>query len=414
MSVPVVTGLGTAAPTGLDVKSFWAAALRGELAIAPIRRFDAGGYDTTLAGELRGFSPMETIPGRLVPQTDIWTQIGLYAIDCALADSGLELAGPGLDGSSSRGYDLSVITAASAGGVEFGQREIENLWAKGPKYVGAYQSIAWFYAATTGQASIRHGFRGQCDTIVTEAAGGLDSFDAAARALSEGARAVVCGGCDSPLSPYGLVCQMASGSLSRGKDPERAYAPFQRHADGYVPGEGGAMFLLEDLSSAIARNAPRRYGWFAGHAATFSADVPALISAIEQALASARVEPAQVDVVFADALGVPERDEHEAAALSAVFGPHGVPVTAPKTGFGRLACGGSALDVAAGLLSIRDQVIPPTVGVVALRPELELDLVADRPRPAAVRTVLVVARGAGGFNSALVLRTVDAASNHSQ
>jgi act minimal PKS chain-length factor (CLF/KS beta) len=399
----VITGMGVLAPTGLDAAAFWAAALRGDLAIGPVRRFDAGDYPCRLAGELREFDPGRAVPRRLLPQTDIWTQIGLGAIGAALDDAALGAP-------DDAGYDLAVATGASAGGVEFGQREIESLWSKGPKHVGAYQSIAWFYAATTGQASIRHGFRGQCDTFVTEAAGGLDSLGAAATLLAECARAVICGGADSPLSPYGLVCQMAGGRLSPATDPATAYAPFQAHACGYVPGEGGAMFIVEDARGAAARGAPRVYGRIAGHAATFSprpgsGRPPALRAAIEQALRRARAAPGDIDVVFADAAGVPELDEQEAAALAAVFGPRGVPVTAPKAGFGRLASGGSAVDVAAGLLSLRDQVIPPTPVTAAARPELELDLVTGGPRPARIATVLVIARGAGGFNSALVLRS---------
>jgi act minimal PKS chain-length factor (CLF/KS beta) len=128
---------------------------------------------------------------------------------------------------------------------------------------------------------------------------------------------------------------------------------------------------------------------------------------MELALADADVQPADVDVVFADASAVPELDRQEAAAISAVFGPRGVPVAAPKTMTGRLYAGGAALDVAAALMSIRDSVIPPTVGVAHLAPDCPVDLVTDVPRETPVRVALVVARGYGGFNAALVVRAVE-------
>ncbi|MZE78049.1 ketosynthase chain-length factor, partial [Streptomyces sp. SID5475] len=107
--------------------------------------------------------------------------------------------------------------------------------------------------------------------------------------------------------------------------------------------------------------------------------------------------------VFADASGVPALDRAEARALEDVFGPYGVPVTAPKSMTGRLLAGGAALDAATALLSLRDGVIPPTANVTEADPEHRLDLVTGDPREADLRTVLVLARGHGGFNAALVL-----------
>jgi act minimal PKS chain-length factor (CLF/KS beta) len=124
---------------------------------------------------------------------------------------------------------------------------------------------------------------------------------------------------------------------------------------------------------------------------------------MELALADAGLSAADIDVVFADAAGVPELDLQEAAAITAIFGQAGVPVTAPKTMTGRLNAGGGALDLASALLSIRDGVIPPTTGVTDLAPGCDLDLVRGAPREVPVRAALVAARGYGGFNTAIVV-----------
>jgi act minimal PKS chain-length factor (CLF/KS beta) len=303
---------------------------------------------------------------------------------------------------------MAVVTASSSGGVEFGQREIERLWANGPRHVGAYQSIAWFYAATTGQISIRHGMRGPCGVVVAEQAGGLEAFAQARRVLQDGARIVVSGGTDAPFSPYGLTCQLSSGRLSRTADPDRAFRPFDSEAAGYVPGEGGAIVIVEAADSAAERGATP-YGEISGYAATFdpppwSGRPPALRAAIDGALRDAGLAPTDIDAVFADAAADPDLDAAEAAAICSVFGDYGVPVTAPKTMTGRLYAGGAPLDLVDALLSIRDGVLPPTVGVAALSPDCRLDLVRDHPRKLAVRTALVIARGYGGFNAALVVR----------
>ena len=112
-------------------------------------------------------------------------------------------------------YELAVITASSSGGTEFGQREIERLWSKGSDHVGVYQSVAWFYAATTGQISIRHGLRGPCGVLVSEQAGGLEAIDAAARMLRRDARLMLAGGTEASLSPAGLVAQIGNRLLNR-------------------------------------------------------------------------------------------------------------------------------------------------------------------------------------------------------
>ncbi|MFI6909463.1 ketosynthase chain-length factor [Nonomuraea sp. NPDC050394] len=406
-TAPVITGIGVVAPTGLGAEAHWSATLSGTRAIDTIRRFEGGSYPVRVAGETRNFVATGNVPGRLIPQTDHWTHMALVATDMALADAGV-------DPSALPEYEMGVVTASSAGGVEFGQREIQELWSKGPRHVGAYQSIAWFYAATTGQISIRHGMRGPCGVVVAEQAGALESLAQARRVLQDGARLVVSGGTEAPFSPYGLTCQIANGLMSTQGDPALAYRPFDTGANGYVAGEGGAILIVEDAASARSRGAEKVYGVIAGHAATFdpapgTGRPPGLRRAIELALAEAGLAPGDVDVVFADAAGTPELDRAEAEVIAAVFGAYGVPVTAPKTMTGRLYAGGPSLDVATALLAMRDSVLPPTVGVSKLVPDYEIDLVRDEPRPCRVRSALIIARGYGGFNAALVLRAPSSA-----
>ncbi|GAA0900875.1 ketosynthase chain-length factor [Streptomyces thermoalcalitolerans] len=401
---PVITGIGVAAPTGLGVDAYWSAIVEGANGIAEITRFDASRYPVRLAGEVPGFEAAEHIPSRLLPQTDHMTRLALYAADEALKDSGLDLTGLSP-------YEAGVASAASMGGFEFGQRELENLWSKGGQFVSAYQSFAWFYAVNTGQISIRHGLKGPSSAVVTEQAGGLDAIGHARRQIRKGAKVMLAGGVDGALCPLGLVGQLASGRLSTEERPDRAYLPFDEAASGHVPGEGGAYLVLEDPASAAERGA-RVYGELAGYAATFDPDprdpgADGLERAIRDALADADRAPEAIDVVFADAAGVPEADRAEAAALAAVFGARGVRVAAPKAQTGRLYAGGAALDLASALLTLRDGSVPPTAHVTSLAADCPVDLVMGEARPLTGDAALVLARGEGGFNAAAVVTSTN-------
>ncbi|MEW2044670.1 ketosynthase chain-length factor [Streptomyces sp. NPDC051445] len=425
----VVTGLGVVAPTGIGATRHWESVLAGKSGLGRITRFDPTGYPVRIAGEVPGFRADEQVPGRLVPQTDRFTHFALAAAQAALADAEADPA-------TLPEYEMAVVTAASSGGTEFGQHEMENLYRQGSSWVGAYQSIAWFYAATTGQVSIRHGMRGPCGVICCEQAGGLDALGQSRRLLNSGSRLVLSGGTDASLCPYGLVAQLSSGKLSTEDDPARAYLPFDAAASGFVPGEGGAMLVVESAESARERGVPA-YGELLGYAAGFDPGAPArageaageppseagdtsrgsgpvragrpavLVSVIRRALADARLAPGEIDVVFADASGVPAEDLAEARAITEVFGAGGVAVTAPKTLTGRMYAGGAALDVATALLALRAGVVPHTAGLGRTADGCEIDLVLDRPRQTDPRTALVLARGHGGFTSALVVGAAD-------
>ncbi|HEY3479231.1 MAG TPA: beta-ketoacyl synthase N-terminal-like domain-containing protein, partial [Streptomyces sp.] len=230
-----VTGIGVMTPIGCTLEEYWNALLEGESGIAPLP--GGPGLAVRVAGQIS--EPVSyAVPSRVAVQTDRWTHLAMTAAVAALADAGIRLE-------EHSAYDLSVHTASSSGGNEFGQREIQALWAEGPDLVGPYQSIAWFYAATTGQLSIRHGMKGWSGVLVAEQAGGLDAFAQARRALRQGSRAVLTGATEAPLSPYALTCQLASGQVSTRDDPRRAYRPFRSDASGFVPGEGGAVLVVE-------------------------------------------------------------------------------------------------------------------------------------------------------------------------
>ncbi|MFI7665392.1 ketosynthase chain-length factor [Nocardia sp. NPDC049526] len=401
----LVTGMGVLAPNGLGVERFWEAVLDGRGGIAPLTRFDTSRSTARLAGQVADFDAAEHLPSRLLPQTDISTRMALVAAQWALDDAKVDTA-------ALTDYDMGVVTGNASGGFEFTHREFNKLWSRGSEHVSVYESFAWFYAVNTGQISIRHGMRGPSSALVAEQAGGLDAVGHARRTVGRGTPLVVTGGVDSALDPWGWVSHLASGEVSTSDAPERAYLPFDTAAAGYVPGEGGAMLVVEDATAARARGVPKVHGEIAGYASTFdpapdSGRPSGLRRAAELALADAGMGPGDIDIVFADAAGVPDRDRDEAAAIEAIFGDRGVPVTTSKPLTGRLFSGAGPLDIVTALLSIRDSVIPPTACTTTLAEDYRIDLVLGAPRPATVGGALVLARGRWGFNSAVVVRAVD-------
>lgn len=401
MSRSVITGLGVVAPSGIGADAHWKSVLDGESKLGRITRFDPSSYPVTLAGEVPEFDVEDYVTARLKVATDRWTWHGFAATQEALNDSGVDL-------STVDPYEAAVALASSSGGNEFGQGELQSLWATPDGKVSVYQSIAWFYAASVGQISILHQLKGQCSVLVAEAAGGLDSFAQAARTIRRGTKVVLAGGTEGPLSPYALTCQLSTRRLSTSVTPDTAYQPFSVEARGYVPAEGGAVLLVEDLDHALDRGADI-YGEVLGWAATHDGratrqgsggSVSQYSRAMRVALERAGVSASDVDVVFPDAVGVPEADAVEAEAIRSVFGD--VPVTTQKARIGRMYQGGAALDVATALQAMRYDTLPAAHGLGEIAPGCELNFV--RENTARRTSVAVVnARGYDGYNTSLVV-----------
>ncbi|MFE7587379.1 ketosynthase chain-length factor [Streptomyces gardneri] len=402
----VVTGIGVIAPNGLRADAYWKSVREGLGVLDRITREGCGDLPLKVAGEVRGFDASDLIEDKFLVQTDRFSHYAMAAAQLALDDAGLAREDP------EEPFEIGVVTAAGSGGGEFGQRELQKLWGQGSKFVGPYQSIAWFYAASTGQISIRSGLKGPCGVVASDEAGGLDALAHAARGVRRGTGAVLVGAAEAPLAPYSMVCQLGYPELSTVEDPDRAYRPFTAGACGFVPAEGGAMLVVEDESRARDRGAAVR-AVVAGHGATFTGasrweeSREGLARAIRVALDEAGCAPEEVDVVFADAMGVPEADRAEALAIADALGAHAtrVPVTAPKTGIGRAYCGAPVLDTAAAVFAMEHGVVPPTPNVFDICHDL--DLVMSRARPAELRTALVLSRGLMGSNAALVVRRGD-------
>lgn len=395
---PVFTGAGIIAPTGVGTEEFRRQTLNGTFGLTPISRFDATRYNVTVAGEAKEFISEEHLGRRILAQTDRTTQMALVIADEAAAQSGLSA-------DTIDPFDIGVMTASTAGGFEFGQNELRKLWREGSKHVSAYQSFAWFYAVNSGQISIRQGWKGPSGVLVSDQTGGLDALGQARRELRNGTAAVLSGGTDAVVCPWAWVALMDTGELSNVSDPTTAYLPFSRRSSGWIPGEGGAMFVLERADHAASRNAIVM-GRLSGYGRTFD---PApwrdrttnLSRAILLALSDAGISSNDIGFVVADGYGCSSRDTDEVTALRAVFGEV-PPIVLTKTATGRLMSGAGPVDVLVALQSLGDGLLPPAPGLENEN-DLPLDIVVGSPRRHSAEHGLVIARGIGGFNSCVVI-----------
>jgi 3-oxoacyl-[acyl-carrier-protein] synthase-1 len=308
-------------------------------------------------------------------------------------------------------WSMSAITASSSGGNEFGQKEIQNLWGKGPVHVGAYQSIAWFYAATTGQISIRHNMKGPCGVVLSEGAGGLEALQQSRRTIRRGFSHIVSGGLEAPIGPYALACQLGTGMLSEAREPEDAYRPFDARANGSVPGEGGAILLVEEADAARARGAQHVWGEVVGYGATsdgYDMVAPSGEGAVRCMRMALKDVKAPVDYINPHATSTPIGDIKEIEAIREVFGAKCPPISATKSLTGHSLGATGVQEAIYSLLMMQNGFICESANIENIDPAMaDMPIVRTRQDNAKLGAVLSNSFGFGGTNASIIFKRLD-------
>lgn len=404
----VVTGLGPVTAAGIGREAFWKSVTEGQVSLGPIDAFDTSEFPVKTAGVVRGFDPVTYINRRIVNQTDRHTHFGLTAAALALEDADLDLAHEDLG-------RVGVVVGNNLGGSIFGEEQLYNLHQRGARTVSAYQSIAWFYAATIGQTSIMYGLKGYSKTHIAERAGSLVALGDAFRVMQRGDMDVcLAGGCDAPISPYAMVGYLQTGLLatSDGSGRGERYAPFDRGREGLIIGEGAAILILEERDRARDRGA-RIYAELLGFGQTCDAvdyrasndDGVQYARAIGLALRDSGVTPEEIGYVSVDGAAGRAEDPREARAIRLALGEAAatVPVSCPKTMFGHTFGAANAIEAAAACLTIWTGEVPPTVGLSDPDPECAISIVREPGLRTDRSYALVLGTARGGINGALVL-----------
>lgn len=409
-----ITGLGVMAPGGQGVKAFWDLLAGGRTATRPITLFDATGFRSRIAAEI-DFDPVEW---NLGPQEqrrmDRATQLALVAGREAVESSGLD--DHDLDRSR---FGVSLGTAVGATmSLDAEYRVVSDggtSWLVDPAYASPHLMEYLVPSSMAADLARSAGALGPCSVVSDGCTSGLDAVGYAADLIGDGAADVMLAGAsDAPISPITVACFDAIRATSPDNDDaEHASRPFDLNRRGFVLGEGAAALVLEDWDRAIARGAQilAEVAGFANrcnafHMTGLKPDGREMAEAIRIALERARLDPGDVQYVNAHGSGTRQNDRHETAAFKRSLGGHAyrVPISSIKSMIGHSLGAIGALELAASVLAMQNQVIPPTANLNTPDPECDLDYVPLVAREATIRSVLSVGSGFGGFQSAVVLR----------
>ncbi|MDI3339150.1 MAG: beta-ketoacyl-ACP synthase II [Sphaerobacter sp.] len=409
----VVTGVGAVSPLGLTAAETWQGLIEGRSGIRRIEGFDPSELPVQIAGEVRGFSIGDWVDAKTARQMARFAQFAVAAAGMALQDGRLE------PGSIDPGAG-AVIMGTGAGGMatiletqELAQRR--GLMRVSPFFMTTFpHNLPAYHIAQT--------FRllGPSLTVSTACATGAQAIGEAAHVIRQGlAEVALAGGTEHAVFPLFVASFAVQRAAStRNDEPERASRPFDADRDGFVIGEGAAVLLLESEEHALARGATI-YAEVAGYGSSNDGYHPiapdpegrGAVRAIMAALADAGIAPEAVDYVNAHAAGTPLGDRAETLAIKQALGPRAaqVPVSSAKSMIGHLMGAAGAMEALATVLTIRDQLIHPTINYETPDPECDLDYVPNTARRATVRVALSNSFGLGGQNACLVFRRYEPA-----
>ncbi len=409
MARVVVTGLGAVAPNGIGVEKFWDNLTRGISGVAGITRFDSSKHDVRIAGEVKGFDPLQWIEKKEVRKMDLFIQYAVAAAQMAFDDAGLKVA----DDNRER---MGVFVGTGMGGIPALEESHKILMERGPGRVSAFFIPSIITNLGSGQISMRFGMKGPNSCVCTACATGNHAIGESFRILQRGdADVMIAGGSEAVITPLTIAGFAAMRALStRNDEPTRASRPFDKDRDGFVMGEGSGIMVLEALEHAQRRGA-RIYAELVGYgmcADAYHITLPALDGAVRSmrlCLEDATLAPGAIDYVNAHGTSTPVGDVNETQAIKEVFGDHArkLAVSSTKSMTGHLLGAAGGIESVITVLSIVKGVLPPTINYETADPECDLDYVPNTARTARVRAALTNSFGFGGTNASLIFTRFD-------
>ena len=415
----VVTGLGLVTPLGADVETAWANILAGKSGATKITRFDASDQKCHIACEVKpadhpyGFDPNKRVDHKVQRQVDPFIIYGIDAAGQAIEDAGLT------DMPEEMRYRAGCSIGSGIGGLPGIESESLVLAEKGPSRVSPHFVHGRLINLISGQVSIKYGLMGPNHAVVTACSTGAHSIGDAARMIrDDDADIMLAGGAEGTICPIGIAGFAQARALSTGYNdqPEKASRPYDVGRDGFVMGEGAGVVVLEEYEHAKARGAKIYaevvgYG-LSGDAYHVTAPHPqgsGAFRSMQMALKKAGMEPSDIDYVNAHGTSTPMGDELELGAVRRLFGNaiSTVSMSSTKSAIGHLLGGAGAVETIFCILSIRDQIVPPTLNLDNPSPACEgVDLVPHVAKKRVVRAALNNSFGFGGTNASLVVKAI--------
>jgi 3-oxoacyl-[acyl-carrier-protein] synthase II len=404
----VVTGLGLVTPVGIGVSQAWESLCQGKSGIGPITRFDAGSFRTKIAGEVKGFKAEEFMPQKLIKRLDIFVHYALAAARMAMEQSRLKIT-PEL------APQVGVVTGCGLGGLRTIEDTHSVLISRGPERISPFFIPMLIANMAPGQIAIEYGAKGPNVSVETACAAGNHAIGDSFKLIQRGAaKAMICGGVEAVITPLAVGGFNAMRALStRNEEPEKASRPFDKDRDGFVIGEGAGMMVLEELEFARERGAPILaeivgYGLTgdAHHMTAPSPDGDGAIRCMQMALNDAGLNPEEINYINAHGTSTDLNDVAETLAIKAVFKEHSpkLAVSSTKSMTGHLLGGAGGVESVITVLTITEDLIPPTINLDNPDPECDLDYVPHQARKTNVMAAMTNSFGFGGTNAVLIFR----------
>ena len=404
----VITGMGMLSPLGNDVPSSWQGILAGRSGIGLIEHMDLSAYSTRFGGSVKNFDVEQYLPAKEARKLDLFIQYGLAASFQAVRDSGLEIT----DANRER---VGVAMGSGIGGLTNIENSCKALIEQGPRRISPFFVPGSIINMVSGFLSIHLGLQGPNYAIATACTTGTHCIGMAARNIAYGeADVMVAGGSEMAASGLGIGGFAAARALStRNDDPASASRPWDKDRDGFVLSDGAGALVLEELEHAKARGA-KIYAELIGFGMSADAfhmtsppdDGAGAARCIRNAILDARIDAKQVDYINAHGTSTPAGDKAEAAAIRTVFGDHAyeLSVSSTKSMVGHLLGAAGAVEAIFSVLSIRDQVAPPTINLDEPGEGCDLDFVPHEAKPRTIDVAVSNSFGFGGTNGSLVFR----------
>ena len=401
-----ITGIGVISPLGLDLPATWEGITQGRSGVNFLTSFDTEGFDTRFGAEVKGFDPESYLDRKDARRMDRFAQFAAVAARqaCEQAD---------LDPTGEDPYRVAVVIGSGIGGISTLSQQFAVLSDRGPRRVSPFLIPMMLGDMASAQVSMVTGAMGANYCLVSSCSSGADAMGQAWEMVRHGREDIVlAGGTEAPLVPVTVAGFNALRALSRRNDsPAQASRPFDNSRDGFVIGEGAAVFVMESEESAARRNV-QPLAELRGYAATSDAHhltEPSITgesaaNAMLMALAEAEIDPSEVGYINAHGTSTPLNDKHETKAIKMALGEdaYRVPISSSKSMTGHLLGAGGALEAAICIMAMRDGLVPPTINLNEPDPECDLDYTPNQALRREIDVSMSNSFGFGGHNSVLV------------
>jgi len=404
----VITGMGAITPIGLSVEEYWSSLKAGVSGCGQITQFDATGFPTTIAGEVKGFDPLKFIEPKEARRMSRVVQFAIAASQMALDHSGLKIT-------DSNAHDVGVIIGSGIGSLTTTEREHKVLIEKGGMRINPFFLPMMLPNMSSAQVSRMFGIKGYNTSVVTACASGGHAIGEAVEVIRRGAAdAMITGGVEASICALGLAAFCVVRALSqRNDEPEKASRPFDLNRDGFVPAEAAGILVIESLEHALRRDA-RILAEIIGYGATGDAyhvvapepEAVGIAEAMRRALRDAHIDPTEIDYVNAHATSTEAGDIAETVGIKKVFGEHArkLAVSATKSMIGHPIGAAGGVEMIACVESILDGTVHPTINYETPDPACDLDYVPNVARRMKVDAAMSNSFGFGGQNASLIVR----------